>query len=110
MNWRKIPPLNQVDMPLRPIFYDTETTGIKPDKDRVIEIAAFDPINNRTFEKLINPGIPISPDATAVHNITNEMVSNCPSFVEIGNEFIEFCAGEVVLIAHNNDSFDLHFL
>ena len=29
-------------MALRAIFYDTETTGIRPDKDRVIEIAAYD--------------------------------------------------------------------
>lgn len=110
MNWKKTLPSNRVDMPLRPIFYDTETTGIKPDKDRVIEIAAFDPVNNLTFEKLVNPGCPIPPDATAVHKITNEMVANSPPFAEIGREFIEFCSGEVVLIAHNNDSFDLHFL
>ena len=36
-------------MSLRPIFYDTETTGVRPDKDRVIEIAAFDPVQNGTL-------------------------------------------------------------
>lgn len=94
----------------RPIFYDTETTGIKADRDRIIELAAFDPILNRTFEKLINPGVPIPPEATAIHHITNEMVANAPSFQVIGQEFIEFCEGDVILIAHNNDQFDLHFL
>lgn len=97
-------------MPLRPIFYDTETTGVRPDKDRVIEIAAFDPVQNRTFEKLINPGIPIPPDATAIHHISNEMVKDAPSFAQIGIEFTEFCSGETVLIAHNNDTFDMLFL
>lgn len=97
-------------MSLRPIFYDTETTGTRAEKDRVIEIAAFDPVNNLTFEKLINPGIPIPPDATAIHKITDEMVSSAPNFGAIGKEFIEFCQGDVVLIAHNNDSFDLQFL
>lgn len=97
-------------MSLRPIFYDTETTGIKPDKDRVIEIAAFDPVLNRTFEKLVNPGIPIPAEATAIHNISNEMVADAPSFAQIGQEFAEFCEGDVVLIAHNNDGFDVHFL
>ena len=43
----------------RPIYYDTETTGIRNDKDRIIELAAYDPIENRTFCHLINPGMPI---------------------------------------------------
>ncbi len=94
---------------LRPIFYDTETTGVRPDKDRVIEIAAFDPVQNRTFEKLIDPGIPIPADATAIHHITNEMVADSPSFAQAGKEFVEFCSGETVLIAHNNDTFDMYF-
>ncbi|KIC73966.1 DNA polymerase III subunit epsilon [Neochlamydia sp. EPS4] len=97
-------------MPRRAIFYDTETTGIKADRDRIIEIAAFDPVNNTSFEKLINPGCPIPAEATAVHNITDEMVAKCASFAQVGQEFIDFCEGDVILIAHNNDAFDLHFL
>lgn len=97
-------------MTLRPIFYDTETTGVKPDKDRVIEIAAYDPVLNLTFERLVNPGCPIPAEATAIHKITDEMVSACPAFDVIGKEFAEFCSGEVVLIAHNNDTFDMIFL
>lgn len=97
-------------MPSRPIFYDTETTGIRSEQDRVIEIAAFDPVNQKSFEKLIHPGCPIPPEATAIHKITNEMVADSPSFDAIAEEFIEFCQGDVILIAHNNDSFDIHFL
>lgn len=97
-------------MPLRPIFYDTETTGVKPEKDRIIEIAAYDPERGCQFERLINPGYPIPPDATAIHHITNEMVASAPSFAEVAVEFTAFCSGDVVLIAHNNDSFDFHFL
>jgi DNA polymerase-3 subunit epsilon len=97
-------------MAKRPIYYDTETTGIKAERDRVIEIAAFDPVLNRTFEKLINPGIPIPAEATAIHKITDEMVASSPSFSVIVSEFIDFCDGDTVLIAHNNDGFDFHFL
>lgn len=97
-------------MALRPIFYDTETTGIRSDKDRIIELAAYDSLNDRSFEKLINPGCLIPAEATAIHHITNEMVSNAPSFAEVAQEFISFCDGDVVLIAHNNDGFDVHFL
>lgn len=97
-------------MPLRPIYYDTETTGIKPERDRIIEIAAYDPVNDRSFEKLVNPGCPIPPDASAIHHITDEMVANQPDFGQVAREFIEFCKGDVVLIAHNNDGFDYHFI
>lgn len=97
-------------MAKRAIYYDTETTGVRPDKDRIIEIAAFDPELDRRFEMLVNPQIPIPKDATKIHGITDEMVSAAPTFVEVGAEFTKFCEGEVVLIAHNNDQFDKHFL
>jgi DNA polymerase-3 subunit epsilon len=97
-------------MSLRPIYYDTETTGIRSDKDRVIEIAAYDPFNDRSFVKLINPGMPIPLEATAIHHITNDMVAEAPGFADIIPEFSQFCEGESVLIAHNNDAFDVLFL
>ncbi len=95
---------------LRPIYYDTETTGIRNDKDRIIELAAFDPVENRTFCRFINPGFPIPPEATAIHHITNEMVADAPGFKQIAEEFIQFCPPETVLIAHNNDAFDKLFM
>jgi len=97
-------------MSLRAIYYDTETTGIKPDRDRIIEIAAYDPVRHLHFEKFINPGCPIPAEATAIHHITDEMVASASSFGQVAQEFMEFCEGDVVLIAHNNDSFDVHFL
>lgn len=95
---------------LRPIYYDTETTGVRNDKDRIIELAAYDPVENRTFCRLINPGIPIPPEATAIHHISNEMVADAPTFKTIAEEFVAFCPEETVLIAHNNDAFDKLFM
>lgn len=97
-------------MPLCPIYYDTETTGVRSEKDRIIEIAAYDPVNNRTFCEFVNPGMPIPPEASSIHHITDDMVANSPSFAEIGKAFIDFCGDNAVLIAHNNDGFDRHFL
>lgn len=102
--------MNNQPEPIRPIYYDTETTGIRPEKDRIIEIAAYDPFRGTQFVSLINPGIPIPEEATAIHGISNEMVTESPSFAEVGKTFIEFCSGSCVLIAHNNDNFDKHFL
>lgn len=97
-------------MTLRPIYYDTETTGVKSDKDRIIELAAYDPVEDRSFCHLINPGCPIPPEASAVHHITDEMVKDALSFGDVAKAFIEFCPPETVLIAHNNDAFDKLFL
>lgn len=97
-------------MTKRFIYYDTETTGIKPGKDRLVEIAAFDPVQNRTFCTFVNPECPIPKEATAVTNITDDMVKDAPLVKDALNLFIEFCQGETVLVAHNNDAFDKPFL
>ncbi|MBU6384138.1 MAG: DUF3820 family protein [Verrucomicrobia bacterium] len=95
---------------MKPIFYDTETTGVKPGKDRIIEIAAFDPSENRTFCTFTNPERPIPAESTAICHITDEMVKDAPLIRDALSAFIEFCQGDVVLIAHNNDAFDQLFL
>ena len=94
----------------KPIYYDTETTGLKPGKDRIIEIAAYDPENDRTFCTFTNPECPIPPESTAITNITDEIVQDAPLIQEALEFFRDFCAGDVVLIAHNNDAFDQLFL
>ena len=45
-------------MTYRPVFYDTETTGLFKE-DKIIELAAFDPSTNTSFSHLINPNMPI---------------------------------------------------
>lgn len=94
----------------RPIFYDTETTGLDPVKDRIIEIAAYDPFLNKNFVTLVNPKIVIPQSSIDICNISNEMVKDAPFFEEAGKMFIDFCNSDPILIAHNNDSFDIHFL
>jgi DNA polymerase-3 subunit epsilon len=95
---------------MKAIYFDTETTGINKDKDKIIEIAAFDATNERTFVSFINPGFPIPPEATAIHHITDDLVADAPGFREVAEKFTEFCGDDAVLIAHNGDSFDIPFL
>lgn len=95
---------------MKPIYYDTETTGVKPGKDRIIEIAAYDPTGDRTFCTFTNPECPIPAESTAITSITDEMVKDAPRIREALESFMEFCTGEYVLIAHNNDAFDKLFL
>ncbi|MES2273201.1 MAG: DUF3820 family protein [Chlamydiota bacterium] len=97
-------------MSKRLIYYDTETTGIKAGKDRIIEIAAFDPAQDRKFCTFTDPECPIPAESTAITHITDAMVKGAPLIKEALAQFVEFCSGDVVLIAHNNDAFDKPFL
>lgn len=95
----------------RPIFYDTETTGLRSDRDRIVEIAAYDPVKNCSWVRLVNPQMPIPDESRQIHGISNEMVADSPSFALLIPEMLEFCpTDEVILIAHNNDAFDIRFL
>lgn len=95
---------------MRPIYYDTETTGTRPGKDRVIELAAFDPVQNKTFCTLINPQCPIPEESSTICHITDDMVKEAPIFGDVVEKWVQFCEGDTVLIAHNNDAFDQLFL
>ncbi len=97
-------------MKKRFIYYDTETTGIKIGKDRIIEIAAFDPTLDRKFCTFTNPECPIPPESTQITHITDDMVKEAPLIQEALTQFVSFCEGDVVLVAHNNDGFDKPFL
>lgn len=92
------------------IAIDLETTGLSPLVDRIIEIAAFKvtPEGDSLFTTLINPGIPIPAHTTAIHNITDEMVSSSPKLVEVLAEMKEFL-GELPIVAHNA-KFDMGFI
>jgi DNA polymerase-3 subunit epsilon len=95
---------------LRAIYFDTETTGVRPDKDRIVEIAAYDPESDASFVQLVNPGCPIPPDSTAITGITDAMVQEAAPFAVVGQAFIDFCGPDAVLIAHNNERFDRPFI
>lgn len=92
------------------IYYDTETTGVRTDKDKIVEIAAYNPDTKEEFVAFVNPGQPIPKEASAIHNITDEMVKDAPAFKEVGQQFAEFCGETAFLIAHNGDSFDMPLL
>ena len=92
-------------------IFDVETTGMSPENDRIVELAAVrvDRDGSLTrFQSLINPGRRIPPKAVSVHHITDEMVSGAPRFAEVGRRFLTL-AEESTLVAHNA-FFDLGFL
>ena len=56
------------------IAIDVETTGISPEKERMIEIGAFRPKTGEVFKTLINPGRPLPEKIIELTGITDEML------------------------------------
>ena len=80
-----------LDRPLA--VFDIESTGLNPRTDRVIELAVvrLDPGGGRTERRwLLNPGVPIPAESTAIHGITDAMVRDAPRFEERAAEILAF--------------------
>lgn len=93
------------------IALDTETTGLHPPIDRMIEIGILEVKGNQvvnTFGSFINPEFPVPADATAINGITDADLVDAPSYAEIAPTVAGMVLGKVI-IAHNA-SFDLKFV
>jgi DNA polymerase-3 subunit epsilon len=71
----------------RPLaFFDLETTGTDPSRDKIVEIAVIrvEPTGARVAVAYrVNPERPIPPDATAVHGIGDADVASAPTFRQL---------------------------
>ena len=94
------------------VVLDVETTGLHPSKAEIVEVSAIKfntgmkPVS--CFTSLCKPKKPIPEEATAVNNITDDMVKDAPTFAEIAPALTEFMQGCHV-VGHNLD-FDLRFI
>jgi len=97
----------ELDRPL--VVFDIESTGVNPRQDRIIELAAIrvEPDGTETSKCwLLNPGVKIPPETTAIHGITDEIVKDCPTFADKVDEIEAFFAG-CDLSGFNSDRFDV---
>ncbi len=95
------------------VVFDTETTGLDPAKDEVVQLGAVRVVNGNivageVFETLVNPQIPIPSQSTKVHGIDQTMVADAPMFGQVCTKFYEF-SKDAVFVAHNA-AFDMAFL
>ncbi|MBN1961422.1 MAG: 3'-5' exonuclease [Deltaproteobacteria bacterium] len=97
----------------RPIVsIDLETTGLDAVNDRIVEISCVKlmPHGKRDIRThLINPGIPIKPEATAVHGISDNDVAAAPSFTSMAPSLLIFLRN-CDLTGFNIEKFDLPIL
>ena len=100
----------------RYIAFDTETTGLDPENDRIVELGAvrFEngvPVNS--FQSYVNTGISIPAEVSAINHITDAVLQDAPPEQDIYPKFMEFlgdvAVGKTVLCGHVA-AFDLSFL
>lgn len=99
--------------------FDTETTGVCPDEDRVVELGAVCFAEGRIANERrmrINPGRPIPAEASAVHGIWDADVQSKPTFADIASRFSPYFDGRMHggrapwLVGYNAGGFDVPLL
>lgn len=98
-------------LPKNIAFVDTETTGLRPLYDRIIEIGIVRVENNTvvdTFKSLINPEDYIPQEITNLTGITNADIAAAPTFGQLKHD-IQSLLKDCVFVAHNV-RFDYSFI
>jgi DNA polymerase-3 subunit epsilon len=98
---------------MRQIVLDTETTGLESSQGhRVIEIGCVELVNRRLtgqhYHQYINPEREIDQGAIEVHGITEEFLSDKPTFRQIAQDFLDYVDGAELII--HNAPFDVGFI
>ncbi len=100
----------RLDRPL--VVLDLETTGTRPSVDRIVEISTLKLLpdgSNEIKTRRVNPGVPIPPEATAVHGITDADVATEVAFRRIARTLAAYLEG-CDLCGYNIWGFDLKVL
>lgn len=93
------------------VVVDVETTGVDPARDKVCEAAAIRFEDGRIVDRfvtLVNPGMPIPPEASEVHHLTDQDVEGAPPLEAISASLRAF-VGDSLVVAHSAQ-FDRSFL
>ena len=95
------------------VFLDIEATGLNVIRDRIVQLALIkyfaDGRDAVEKEYLINPGIPISEEAIAVHGIQPADVARKPLFAQLADEIFVFLA-DADLAGYRSNQYDIPML
>ena len=92
------------------IIFDTETTGIDPSKDEILELAIMNAFGDVLFNERIKPqNRKRWPNAEAVHGISPKDVQDCKTFAEYKNQIQGIFDNAEAIVGYNID-FDKKFI
>ncbi|MBT1098377.1 3'-5' exonuclease [Streptomyces sp. Tu102] len=83
---------------------DTETMGLHR-QARIVELGVLGVSGDSLVDTLLNPGVPIPAETSDHHGITDDQVSDAPSFDDVLPRLTAALAGKRVLIY--NAAFDI---
>ena len=94
---------------MRQVVLDTETTGLDIANDhRIIEIAGVELVNRKltknSYQVYLNPERTVG-RSFKIHGLSDDFLSDKPSFKEIYEEFLDFIKDSELLI--HNAEFDI---
>jgi DNA polymerase-3 subunit epsilon/CBS domain-containing protein len=89
---------------VRGVVIDTETTGLDARVAKIVQIGGVRVEGGRViadavYDQLVNPGILIPPETTAVHGLGDADVAHAPTFAAVADPLQAF-VGSAVLIGH----------
>ena len=90
------------------VVIDIETTGLQRDA-KIIQLSSVKYKKDElvdTFNRYINPGIPVPADVSAITGITDQLLQDAPTFDEVVSDFVDF-VGDLPWIGHNINGFDI---
>jgi len=92
------------------VIVDLETTGMRADTDKIIEIGAIKVENGQEsiYNSFVNPEVSISERIVEIVGITDEMVKGKDNEEEVTKRFLAW-TGDLPMVAHNA-KFDASFL
>jgi DNA polymerase-3 subunit epsilon len=88
------------------VILDTETTGLGSDAE-ICQIAIIDSSGNVLLDQLVKPQKPIPASATAIHHISNEMVKDAPSWLNVNEKVWQLLHGKQVIVYNAEYDFRL---
>lgn len=94
------------------VFFDLETTGTNITSDRIVEISSIKISPNGKEDEWtlrVNPEMPIPPESTAIHHITDADVAGCRTFKQIAQRLAEYLTG-CDIAGFNSNRFDIPML
>ena len=90
-----------------PIYLDIETTGLERNGE-IVELCLVDSSGRILFDSLVKPSRSIPHDAIRIHGITDEMVKEQPTWLELWPQIEPLIAGRTIGIY--NAEFDLRMI